>query len=681
MSGQPVRSATLTDSAQTDKRHLLLIRPVSLTSDSAEKYVGTVAEITGLDAYSVRQKLVGSALDILKTGHGAEQISRLRRMRSQLRAKGFAVALVSADFRLHTTVKTRAVQLEIASGRLSFLDTKSNIICSLAPGEPALVTIGSLDPAQYGCNKNLLKSLYGITPDGANALLEKLQDVSKARPALAVFPPDGARPFHIICSKFNFGSLGDRAKLAISQNFLELVKLLGENAQCEIIADFGTKALPIIPLAGKASNSANVLKKFLYYSQLINLAFADGLQEVPAAENYSGAPIPLLGALTSSPALTFSASARGAFAGQAMAPNPILDQNHDTDSKHRRTGTRIAESDLPLPPPPESYSGYSARWVGFKSFCTKLQILGPRPLALGLLILSAGGFYLWFSDGIDFGWALTPAGALLSLSALTMFQRKRMVEHTPTSKLRSLQMGTVEIIGEAKRKYALRAPHSLVTCVYYRYKVLKKEVRHTSQGVATEQWVVVDRGNSGPVPFYLDDGTGKALIDPDGAVISGLQTEEYYGSMAELFTGAALSSDRKVVESVIPEGARLYILGHARPIKNTAVDRRKEYRRRLKALKNSPEAMARYDTDGDGKVSFEEWAQARTDIENQLLAESLTADIKSDTAVVGKHPGRGLFFISDRQEPELLARYRLLVPILGALGFAITALGLIRLLG
>ena len=196
----------------------------------------------------------------------------------------------------------------------------------------------------------------------------------------------------------------------------------------------------------------------------------------------------------------------------------------------------------------------------------------------------------------------------------------------------------------ASGKYALRAPHSLVTCVYYRYKVLKKEVRHTSQGVATEQWVVVDRGNSVPVPFYLDDGTGKALIDPDGAVISGLQAEEYYGSMAELFTGADLNSDRKVVESVIPEGARLYILGHARPIKNTAVDRRKEYRRRLKALKNSPEAMARYDTDGDGKVSFEEWTQARTDIENQLLAESLTADIKNDTAVVGKHPGHTGYF-------------------------------------
>lgn len=105
MSGQPLKSATLTDSAQTDKRHLLLIRPVSLTSDSAEKYVGTVAEITGLDAYSVRQKLVGSALDILKTGSGAEQISRLRRMRSQLRAKGFAVALVSAGLPIGHSAK------------------------------------------------------------------------------------------------------------------------------------------------------------------------------------------------------------------------------------------------------------------------------------------------------------------------------------------------------------------------------------------------------------------------------------------------------------------------------------------------------------------------------------------------------------------------------------------------
>ncbi|MFQ5606521.1 MAG: hypothetical protein ACE5GA_01135 [Candidatus Zixiibacteriota bacterium] len=678
MSGSPSHSAVTPGAAESAMRHLLLIQPIAPSAVGIDDHVRCVSGITGLDEYSARQKLVGSALDVLKVG---EDEGALREMRDSLRGQGFRVALVSAGSLPRSRRMPRAVKAVCASGTLGFRDIRDEAIIELAPGDEASIIVGSLDPGAYGTNKNLLRQLYGVEADRETSLARRLSELSKAQPALCVFPLGAGVPFYLIGGKFNYASMGERAKLSVSQNFLELMNLLRENTESEINTDFGLKALPIIPLAGNAGSSSDVLRKFLFYARLIELARSDGM--------YSGGETPLrrTPALDAVTGVLLSGAVLGgvgaAHTGNTQAGAAPASATHASGPGNTSRGhTAEVTEDINLPPPPTYATGLAGDVRRFGAFYAQLRILGPAPLALVLIASTGLALFLTFKSGVqlDIAWSLLPAGVLALLATLTMFQRKRVAQNTPTSKLRSLQMGTVEICGRAKRKYALQSPHSMVRCVYYRYRVLKKQIRHTSEGVATEQWVVVDRGDSGPVPFYLEDDTGQALIDPQGAIMSGLQTEEFSGSMADLLSGAALDRTRKVIETVIPEGASLYILGHARPLKNSAQDQQQEYRRRLKALKRSPDKLAKYDADRDGEISMEEWAVARQDIESGLLVEKLRADNMTDTAVVGEHPGGGLFFISDRPERELIAGYLWKIPLVGALGCGLTLAALIRLL-
>src|SRR5438034_2747637 len=89
-----------------------------------------------------------------------------------------------------------------------------------------------------------------------------------------------------------------------------------------------------------------------------------------------------------------------------------------------------------------------------------------------------------------------------------MLQRKRLILNTPSSKVRSAAMGLVEINGLATGPYTMPAPISAVPCYYYRTMAWRWERRGKSS-----EWVKV-ADESLHVPFYLDDNTGRVLVDP-----------------------------------------------------------------------------------------------------------------------------------------------------------------------
>src|SRR6266516_1785227 len=92
-----------------------------------------------------------------------------------------------------------------------------------------------------------------------------------------------------------------------------------------------------------------------------------------------------------------------------------------------------------------------------------------------------------------------------------MLQRKRLILNTPSSKVRSAAMGLVEINGLAIGPYTMPAPITAVPCYYYRTMAWRWERRGKSS-----EWVKV-AAESLHVPFYLDDNTGRGLVDPRGA--------------------------------------------------------------------------------------------------------------------------------------------------------------------
>ena len=119
-----------------------------------------------------------------------------------------------------------------------------------------------------------------------------------------------------------------------------------------------------------------------------------------------------------------------------------------------------------------------------------------QPLDQTLLYLAAGtvgGFGLFV-----YGWMV--------------HQRKRLIESIPTSTIRSLALGLVEISGHAQPEESLlSSPFSGLPCVFYSYAVEE----HVGSGKRA-RWETIAKGTS-EQPFYVSDATGRALVIPLGA--------------------------------------------------------------------------------------------------------------------------------------------------------------------
>ena len=103
------------------------------------------------------------------------------------------------------------------------------------------------------------------------------------------------------------------------------------------------------------------------------------------------------------------------------------------------------------------------------------------------------------------------AGVYLFYRGFGILRRKRLIQNTPTSKIRSAAMGLVEVNGLAVGPYVMNAPITGFPCYYHRSVAwqLKQSGKNKSwQKVADE---------CRHLPFYLDDNTGRLLINPQGA--------------------------------------------------------------------------------------------------------------------------------------------------------------------
>lgn len=89
---------------------------------------------------------------------------------------------------------------------------------------------------------------------------------------------------------------------------------------------------------------------------------------------------------------------------------------------------------------------------------------------------------------------------------------KRLIENIPTSKLRSIAMGLVEVYGEVVPIKVLKSPFMGKDCVYFRYDI---EEQHSDSKGHT-YWVALKKGEAS-VPFRLKDETDSVIVDCTGA--------------------------------------------------------------------------------------------------------------------------------------------------------------------
>jgi hypothetical protein len=106
-------------------------------------------------------------------------------------------------------------------------------------------------------------------------------------------------------------------------------------------------------------------------------------------------------------------------------------------------------------------------------------------------------------------------GILLFGVGFYVYKKKQLIEDTPTSKIRSLAMGLVELFGQVIPipERLFKSPFTEKDCVYYQFTVEE----YVSSGKSSH-WETIKKGEK-RILFYLKDDTGMVLVDPTGASI------------------------------------------------------------------------------------------------------------------------------------------------------------------
>ena len=178
------------------------------------------------------------------------------------------------------------------------------------------------------------------------------------------------------------------------------------------------------------------------------------------------------------------------------------------------------------------------------------------------------GLVIWASIGLL-------GGPLWFFHGFQAFRRKRLIENTPTARIRSMAMGLVEVNGRVAPRSDMIAPFSGRACAYWEIDVATGSTGRNGQSGGN--WRIVHRDQSGS-PFFVTDDSGTAMVFPAGAECrvnfgveeecSGIALPECYAQyMKEHWKGGALwrFGSLRFRERVLEEGQSAFILGTAMP--------------------------------------------------------------------------------------------------------------------
>ncbi len=225
---------------------------------------------------------------------------------------------------------------------------------------------------------------------------------------------------------------------------------------------------------------------------------------------------------------------------------------------------------------------------------------------------------LWFLLGVL---CITALGAFFL--SFRYWYRARTIEDVPTARIRSAHQGYLELegTGQPLEESPLVAPLSNVACLWYHFKIERKEWRR-HKGIRYHSWKTINEGTS-TQPFYLNDGTGRCIIDPEGAEITHSEKLVWYGAtpwpsaaplVGEGKLGSLLREDYRYSERFILPGQPIYAIGRFKTyraaeqssISDITRDLLIEWKRDRNAL-----IAAGFDKNGDGEIDLEEWQQVR----------------------------------------------------------------------
>ena len=261
--------------------------------------------------------------------------------------------------------------------------------------------------------------------------------------------------------------------------------------------------------------------------------------------------------------------------------------------------------------------------------------LGGGNLAILLLGLQLGSAR---------GWTFT-----LALVVLTSFwawyanlKRYRTMADTPTSRIVSAPQGYIEIIGHGQQPPGERlvSPLNGLPCLWYRYRIERK---------SGDRWEYVESGVSHDT-FGITDGSGQALVDPDGA--------EILTSHKQIST----ADGYRKTEWALIEGETIYVIGEHVTLggPNAVLDMKVDLSALLAEWKADKSALlARFDADRDGEISLEEWEHARKAASDEVDRNHLDIRLKDGVHLMRKPAHGRPFLIANREVAALVRHFRL----------------------
>ncbi len=598
---------------QPASKYLLIAQSIPSDNEKLAQLRPLLAQKYQLDAFLLKQRLIGRGPNLIAEGSR----ERLEAIAALLAEQDIGCWIIEARPPRFAPLRLRG--LRTGNGQLSLLTDER--IVSLEPQHRILVVLADLSGQAAAKNLKYLMAQHvysGIRDVRPLSDEELTKAILRGKPVLDLYRFNDLENVdagvRILPGRFDPSGLGEHATLSAVGNLKIILEQVRSHVQdVRLVLDFGLANLP----GCRLKNAEDGL-----HWQRDNLAaltcFGWMMTELTPSNTYNiavpdAAALPLLQALCQEIGDDIPAS---------PPPSPAPPS---------------------LPTPPKSDGSYRS---------IKPQLTLGFAAATGFGLLTTIGNDL-LATALKFGVRTAILPMILSGACLWggfhFLRLKRYIENTPTSKARSLAMGLVELQGRAVRKYALVSPVSQLPCVYYRLRKYRRDSKNN--------WRLSHSTDSGHVPFYLEDDTGKVTIDPRGASVSARERQESYGDRATSLFGTIGSSDEKWVEEVVSEGARLFILGEAGESRRTRIPLRARVTKALQELKRNPEALQQYDRNGDGLICETEWEQARSTIEQHVLEQSLATEhmqsTQSERVVIKRPHRRSIPFVIAQTESEL----------------------------
>ena len=306
------------------------------------------------------------------------------------------------------------------------------------------------------------------------------------------------------------------------------------------------------------------------------------------------------------------------------------------------------------------------------------------------------------ASGVDFlflVWAIAALGfcAEGSYLAVRSWARARVIEDTPTAKIRSAPQGYVELAGRADLMDGepVLAPLTGLTCCWYRFKVERRGHRNS--------WNRVEGGASDKL-FLLRDETGDCIVDPEGAEVTPGERNVWYGrnrhpgnrptgasrsvngsfterwGLGDLLHVSVVRGCYRYTEERIRIGDPLYAIGQFKTLGE--LDHQRSRSEAAGALlrewkTDQQKLLGRFDADQDGKIDLQEWEQARSAAQAQAArdhAEQLEHQVLH--TLRRTRSARRPFLLSTLQQFNLVRRYRF-IALASLAGFFAGGIGLV----